>query len=75
MIGTVAQWLEQVTHNLRVAGSSPAGSTNPPHFPNYRRLPGSSIKKIWNIPFLPDSKSGFFYLNLPQSRYFCTIML
>lgn len=45
MIGTVAQWLEQVTHNLRVAGSSPAGSTNPPHFPNYRRLPGSSIKK------------------------------
>ena len=57
MIGTVAQWLEQVTHNLRVAGSSPAGSTNPPHFPNYRRLPGSNIKKIWNIPFLPDSKS------------------
>ena len=25
--GTVAQWLEQVTHNLLVAGSNPAGST------------------------------------------------
>ena len=26
--GTVAQWLEQVTHNLLVAGSNPAGSTS-----------------------------------------------
>ena len=25
--GPVAQWLEQVTHNLLVAGSNPAGTT------------------------------------------------
>ena len=25
--GSVAQWLEQLTHNLLVAGSIPAGST------------------------------------------------
>ena len=30
--GTVAQWLEQVTHNLLVAGSNPAGSTIYPVF-------------------------------------------
>ena len=60
MIGTVAQWLEQVTHNLRVAGSSPAGSTNPPHFPNYRRLPGSSIKKYRIFRFCLIQNPDFF---------------
>ena len=45
MIGTVAQWLEQVTHNLRVAGSSPAGSTNPPHSRITADFPITASKK------------------------------
>lgn len=53
MIGTVAQWLEQVTHNLRVAGSSPAGSTNPPHFPNYLEVNKTKSK---NSPTLKNSQ-------------------
>ena len=40
--GTVAQWLEQLTHNLLVAGSSPAGPTT---FPSHSFRISSLLKK------------------------------
>ena len=46
-VGPVAQWLEPAAHNGLVAGSSPAGPTNPPRGPLFSNRFGTTVEKVW----------------------------